>query len=166
MVTFGLSAFLEKKIRPVDIQNATLAGGVTIGASANFSLGPAGALLTGMLAGLLSTFGFSKVQGFLEDKSLHDSCGVHNLHGTLTALSPRAILSLSLSLSLVLLWTLSSGLTMTRLCSGMPSVLGAVISAVFLMIDDAPSAAAAPSGDGQVGAQLIGVVVTVAVAIL
>ena len=129
VVTFGLSAWLEKRIRPVDIQNATLAGGVSIGSSANFALGPAGALATGIVAGFISTLGFSKLQPYLESKGLHDSCGVHNLHG-------------------------------------MPSILGALVSAFFLAIGDPPSEAAAPMGDSQVSAQLIGVCITVIVAVL
>lgn len=83
VATFAVSAFLSgKMIRPVDIQNATLAGGVTIGATANLNLTPFGAVLIGCLAGMVSTFGFSFVQPFLHTHlSLHDTCGVHNLHG-------------------------------------------------------------------------------------
>jgi len=92
--TFLLSAGLNDKIfRPVDIQNATLAGGVTIGALANLNIGPGIALLVGCAAGLLSTFGFCKVQGFLCEKlGLHDSCGINNLHGMPSILG--AILSI------------------------------------------------------------------------
>jgi ammonium transporter Rh len=62
------------KIRPVDIQNATLAGGVSVGVLANL-VSPYTAIFIGMLAGVLSTYGFMKLQfGF-------DSCGIHNLHG-------------------------------------------------------------------------------------
>ena len=75
---------LTGKLRPVDVQNATLAGGVAIGAIANLKIGPFGALLVGSLAGCLSCFGFCRVQPYLLERSslkLHDSCGIHNLHG-------------------------------------------------------------------------------------
>jgi len=83
IATFIVSAALSgKMLRPVDIQNATLAGGVCIGATANLNLGPFGAVFIGCMAGLLSTVGFCKVQEVLLHKlGLHDSCGIHNLHG-------------------------------------------------------------------------------------
>lgn len=40
------------------IQNATLAGGVAVGATADMPLNPWGAVVIGCLAGLLSTVGF------------------------------------------------------------------------------------------------------------
>jgi len=82
VVTFGLSPFFNGgKLRPVDIQNATLAGGVSIGAVANLPLGPAGAMLVGCVAGAISTFGFCKLMPVLHHMGLHDTCGIHNLHG-------------------------------------------------------------------------------------
>jgi len=83
VVTFALSVILDEtnKLRPVDIQNATLAGGVAIGAVASLPIGPAAALGTGVLAGTVSTFGFARIQDKVESMGLHDSCGIHNLHG-------------------------------------------------------------------------------------
>jgi len=81
--TFFMSSILEpgRKFRPVDIQNATLAGGVAIGSIANLNIGPFDAVITGVTAGIVSTYGFSAIQPWLENNfGLHDTCGVHNLH--------------------------------------------------------------------------------------
>ena len=66
----------------VDMQNATLAGGVSIGAVADHYLGGGGALAVGACAGVLSTCGYVYAQPWLEERAgLFDTCGVHNLHG-------------------------------------------------------------------------------------
>ena len=44
------------------IQNATMAGGVAVGACADMMLTPGGAMATGSLAGILSVCGFRFVQ--------------------------------------------------------------------------------------------------------
>jgi len=83
VATFACSPFFGKaRLRPVDIQNATLAGGVAIGAIANLKITPVGALGVGTLAGLVSSLGFGHIQPVLLNRfGLHDTCGIHNLHG-------------------------------------------------------------------------------------
>jgi len=84
MVSFGFSIIFRKehKLSMVDVQNATLAGGVAMGSSASMAVYPGGALAIGSIAGLLSCVGYNFVQPYLEEKfKLHDTCGVNNLHG-------------------------------------------------------------------------------------
>lgn len=70
------------KFNMVDVQNATLAGGVAMGTCANMLPRPWGAMFIGSIAGILSTVGFNKIQGLLERKvGLRDTCGINNLHG-------------------------------------------------------------------------------------
>jgi len=82
IITFCISSLIahDGRFRPVDVQNATLAGGVAIGATANLKLSPFGAVLIGLVGGVISAFGFNKIQPWLESKGVHDSCGIHNLH--------------------------------------------------------------------------------------
>ena len=82
MSSFAMSKYFRRKFNMIDIQNATLAGGVAVGSSADLVIGPSFSLLIGMIAGIVSTFGYNKIQPFLENKlHIHDSCGVNNLHG-------------------------------------------------------------------------------------
>jgi len=78
VVTFGLMPFLSKnRLGTVPVQNATLAGGVSIGATANLPMGPFGAAVIGYLAGVISCVGFCNP--LIESK--YDTCGINNLHG-------------------------------------------------------------------------------------
>ena len=76
VTTFAMSPFMsdEGKIRPVDIQNATLAGGVSIGILAGTPITAAGALLVGTAAGAVSTFGFVHVCADPSPSSLCPLC--------------------------------------------------------------------------------------------
>lgn len=49
------------QILQVHVQNATLAGGVALGTSANMPLQPWAAMLIGCLAGLLSVVGYQYI---------------------------------------------------------------------------------------------------------
>lgn len=69
------------KFRPVDIQNATLAGGVGMGAICHLTMRASDPLLVGLACGGASVFGFARLQAMLDHLGVHDTCGVHNLHG-------------------------------------------------------------------------------------
>lgn len=85
----GVTAFMaskllrgDNKLFMVDVQNATLAGGVAIGTCANMSINPAVAIAIGMSAGFMAVCGYVHAQPLLERYAgLHDTCGVMNLHG-------------------------------------------------------------------------------------
>lgn len=83
VVTFATSRYVNGgKFDMVHIQNATLAGGVAVGSSADLVLRPWGALLVGCIAGCLSTLGYVYLTPFLSSRfGIHDTCGVNNLHG-------------------------------------------------------------------------------------
>lgn len=82
LATYFLSTRFHKgKTSMVDMANATLAGGVSIGSTCNL-VSPGGAFVIGLLAGALSVVGFVFIQPLLESRiKLIDTCGVHNLHG-------------------------------------------------------------------------------------
>lgn len=72
----------ENKFDMVSIQNATLAGGVAVGSSSDLVIQPWGALMIGLVAGLVSVVGYEKITPWLSRVTgLDDTCGVHNLHG-------------------------------------------------------------------------------------
>ncbi|XP_052788239.1 ammonium transporter Rh type A-like [Mya arenaria] len=84
VVTFALSQLVDKrgKLNMVHVQNATLAGGVALGTSANMPLQPWVAMLIGCIAGTISVVGYQYLTPVLHSKlKIHDTCGVNNLHG-------------------------------------------------------------------------------------
>jgi ammonium transporter Rh len=83
VTAFAVSKQMRGHFSMVDVQNATLAGGVAIGSAANLVvLSPGEALLIGILAGILSVLGYTVIQPKLQSAiGLHDTCGVNNLHG-------------------------------------------------------------------------------------
>jgi ammonium transporter Rh len=82
ILTFTVSALVGKgKEEIIHIQNATLAGGVAIGAISDKNVGLFGALIVGSIAGAVSTLGYKYLLELLKKIRIHDTCGVHNLHG-------------------------------------------------------------------------------------
>ncbi|RLN61627.1 hypothetical protein BBJ28_00013941 [Nothophytophthora sp. Chile5] len=72
----------NKKFDMVHVQNATLAGGVAMGTSCNLAVSPATAIIIGLLAGVVSVFGYCFVSPALERSiRMSDTCGILNLHG-------------------------------------------------------------------------------------
>src|SRR5665648_455029 len=81
LATYVFTRVIRGNIEIEDIANASLAGGVAIGSVCNITT-PGVAMLIGVLAGTLSTFGYAviapKVERLIKGT---DTCGVHNLHG-------------------------------------------------------------------------------------
>lgn len=82
VITYLLSMFIRKgKPSIADIANASLAGGVSIGAACN-RVSPPVAFLIGLLAGTICVLGYVVIQPKLQKAlKMIDTCGVHNLHG-------------------------------------------------------------------------------------
>jgi ammonium transporter Rh len=81
LATYLATVALRRKISISDIANASLAGGVAIGATCA-AASHVTALIIGVLAGILSTVGFAVIQPRIEKAfRMIDTCGVTNLHG-------------------------------------------------------------------------------------
>lgn len=81
LITYISSISLRGKINAADIANAALAGGVAIGSTCDHA-SHSGAMLIGVIAGAVSTFGFARIQP-KQQRAFRavDTCGVTNLHG-------------------------------------------------------------------------------------
>lgn len=93
VTTFIVSALVshENKLDMVHVQNSTLAGGVAIGTVCNLLVGAHGAILIGIIAGCISVLGYSYLSPRITAVlGIHDTCGVHNLHGMPAILSAIA----------------------------------------------------------------------------
>ena len=58
--------FRKKRFQVVDLQNATLSGGVAVGAIADLMIQPGGAFVMGSICGVVSTLGYRLFQVFLK----------------------------------------------------------------------------------------------------
>jgi len=84
LTAFALSAALNRdgKITMADVQNATLAGGVAVGASVDMMISPAAAYALGVAGCTACMLGFKYLTPFLARRCrIQDQCGIHNLHG-------------------------------------------------------------------------------------
>ena len=103
----------------VDIQNATLAGGVAMGSAADMALTPGASIAIGFIAGIVSVFGFVYISPFLESKiGLHDTCGVVNLHGIPSLLGGSASV-IAARLATLNTYKASLGVTFPKRADGM-----------------------------------------------
>lgn len=82
MVAVYVSRAVTGKIDMEVMLNATLAGGVVMGASCDLIIGPGFAMIAGAIAGAISAIGFLKLNAICKEKlNLHDTCGIQFLHG-------------------------------------------------------------------------------------
>ncbi|KAM8914320.1 ammonium transporter Rh type B-like [Spinachia spinachia] len=93
ITAFALSAVFNKrgKLTMADIQNVTLAGGVTVGASVDMMISPVAAYALGIMGCTACFFGYKYLTPFLADHMrIQDQCGIHNLHGLTGLISSTA----------------------------------------------------------------------------
>uniref|UniRef100_A0A8C6U1G5 Rh50-like protein n=1 Tax=Neogobius melanostomus TaxID=47308 RepID=A0A8C6U1G5_9GOBI len=84
LTAFALSFLLNKKgkLTMADVQNVTLAGGVTVGATVDMMISPAAAYALGMAGATACMLGYKYLTPFLAQRCrIQDQCGIHNLHG-------------------------------------------------------------------------------------
>ncbi|CAN9512338.1 unnamed protein product [Ophioblennius macclurei] len=93
ITAFALSALFNKRGRltMADIQNVTLAGGVTVGASVDMMISPVAAYALGIMGCTACFLGYRYLTPFLAKRMrIQDQCGIHNLHGLTGLISSTA----------------------------------------------------------------------------
>ncbi|XP_037303782.2 ammonium transporter Rh type B-like [Pungitius pungitius] len=92
ITAFALTALFNKrgKLTMADIQNVTLAGGVTVGASVDMMISPVAAYALGIMGCTACFFGYKYLTPFLANHRIQDQCGIHNLHGLTGLISSTA----------------------------------------------------------------------------
>ncbi|KAM6947292.1 rh50-like protein [Lycodopsis pacificus] len=93
ITAFALSAVFNKrgKLTMADIQNVTLAGGVTVGASVDMMISPVAAYALGIMGCTACFFGYRYLTPFMaRHMRIQDQCGIHNLHGLTGLISSTA----------------------------------------------------------------------------
>jgi ammonium transporter Rh len=124
LATYALSTLIRGKIEISDIANASLAGGVAIGASvANVT--PGWSMLIGITAGAISVIGYTFVQPKLQKLTGKvDTCGVHNLHGMPGVFGGLVAMVLAASP----LWQLTGIIVTVSLAITMGIIVGFIVS--------------------------------------
>lgn len=153
--TYVVSVLLRRKISPADIANATLAGGVAIGAAcaqANFY---GWSLVIGGCAGALSTFGFAVIQPRLQAMLKKvDTCGVLYLHGlpglmgglAAALVVPKAGTQL-LGIALVIPLALLAGYIAGRLVAFCGTIAVPYMDAQEMLVEEPSAQTASPARD-------------------
>jgi len=78
----GVARIIYGKLDMEIMLNATLSGGVIIGACSDVVVTPGASIIIGGFGGIFSALGFAYLSKALQRSiGLHDTCGVHNLHG-------------------------------------------------------------------------------------
>ena len=78
----GICRLFHQRLTSKVIMNATLAGGVAIGSASCIVATSSVSMCLGGAAGIIAALGELSLKKILEERiNLHDTCGVHNLHG-------------------------------------------------------------------------------------
>jgi len=80
--SFTVLSSKEGKFNILHLQNATIAGGVAIGAIASMMIRPWGAIIVGIIGALSSVMGYKYlVPALRRHLKIHDTRGIHAIHG-------------------------------------------------------------------------------------